>query len=55
MPGLGPGGRQFESGHPDEKGFNPTLKRLPEKAAFLFIFKFQIKIMCRIYSGKSPK
>ena len=22
MPGLGPGGRQFESGHPDKMGIN---------------------------------
>lgn len=40
---------------PDEKGSNSTLKRLSEKAAFLLTFKFQIKIIRKIFLEWPPK
>ena len=36
---------------PTKRDINPMLKRLSEKAAFLFTFKFQIKIIRQIYLG----
>ena len=43
MPGLGPGGRQFESGHPDDKNSSLLIERL---AGFFVapIFPINVKL-----------
>ena len=54
MPGLGPGGRRFESGHPDNLGFNPKQKLVNLMVYGLFVFSvYELKVMAQL--TKSPQ